>query len=142
MIETSKKIRGVFETAHSQGGIDLPGFFRFPLGACEGASLFHGNMLKELFPESEVAYVKGYKSNGEMHFWLDVDGLVYDITADQFSGISAPIFGAVMHPLEADFCEIVKHPIEDAFLNSDVTNSVYKNSLMMQLRYFLTGTVG
>jgi hypothetical protein len=55
-----------------------------PVLNAEGTSLFLGNILKELFPKSEVTYIKGYKPCGEMHFWLSVDGLIFDVTADQF----------------------------------------------------------
>jgi len=139
MIETAMKIRELFNKA--QGNIDLPGFWRFPTGACEGATLFLGNILKELFPESEITYVKGYKPSGSMHFWLDVDGFIYDITADQFPEIEAPIFGGETQPLEAIFSRLEKTAIEVAFLKSDVTTPAYKNSMMVELRYFLTGHV-
>lgn len=139
MIETSKKIRGFFEKA--QGNIDLPGFWRFPTGACEGASLFLGYMLKELFPESNIDYIKGYKISGMMHFWLDIDGFIYDITADQFPQVDSPIYAARVQPLAAIFNDLEIQPIKEAFHKSDVTNSTYKNSLMIELRYFLTGAV-
>lgn len=139
MIELSLRIRELFEKA--MGDIDLPGFWRFPTGACEGASLFLGNTLKEHFPASEIEYVKGYKPNGEMHFWLVVNGLIFDITADQFKNIKDPIFGQTHQPLEAQFSDTEKQSIEDAFKSSDVTNETYKTSLMIQMRFHLTGNV-
>ena len=139
MIDTSIKIREFFDKA--QGNIDLPNFWRFPTGACEGASLFFGNMLKELFPESEVTYIKGYKPSGEMHFWLSVDGLIYDVTADQFPEVDSPIYGSKIQPLEVIFNSLEKQSIEEAFEKSDVTTETYKDYLMVELRYFLTGHI-
>lgn len=139
MIDTAKRIRIFFEKAKEN--IDLQGFSNFPVGSCEGAALFLGNMLHELFPEKTIEYIKGYKDCGEMHFWLKVDGLVYDITADQFPEIPSPLYGADSQPLESIFNDTEVTPIELAFSMSDITNSTYKNSLMIELRYYLTGNV-
>ena len=139
MIETSKKIRNYFEQAKES--IDLPGFSRFPEGACEGASLFLGIMLHELFPTANINYIKGYKTCGEMHFWLKVDGATYDITADQFEGISSPIYDSNTQSLESVFNDLETQPIELAFLESDVTTTIYKDSLTSVLRYVLTNNV-
>jgi hypothetical protein len=139
MIDSSKKVRDFFEIANRN--IDLPNFWRFPTDSCEGASLFLGNILKELFPESKVAYIKGYNPSGRIHFWLNVDGLIFDITADQFPGVDFPIYASKVQPLEIEFNDLVIQPIEEAFLKSDVTNSTYKNTLMIELRLFLTGHV-
>ena len=139
MIDISIRIREFFEKA--QGNIDLPNCWRFPTGACEGTSLFLGEMLHELFPKADVTYIKGYKPCGEMHFWLSIDGLIYDLTADQFPEVDSPIFGAKVQPLEVLFNKLEKQPIKEAFKNSDVTTEAYKHGLMLELRYFLTGYV-
>lgn len=139
MIDISKKVRKFFEKANRN--IDLPGFWRFPTGACEGASLFLGNMLKELFPDSKITYIKGYSHSGSIHFWLDVDGLIFDITADQFSEVDSPIYASSIQPLETDFNDLEKQTIEEAFLKSDITNPTYKNLLMIELRFHLIGHV-
>lgn len=139
MIDSSKKVRDFFKK--SNRNIDLPNFWRFPTDSCEGASLFLGNILKELFPESIILYIKGYNPNGRIHFWLNVDGLIFDITADQFPEVDIPIYASKVQPLETEFNDLEIRPIEEAFLESDVTNSTYKNTLMSEIRFFLTGHV-
>lgn len=135
MISTSQKIRKLFELA--RGNIDLPYFSGFPMNACEGASLFLGAILKERFPSSHIEYLKGYDENGAIHFWLEIDDLVFDITADQFSEIEFPLFGVAHQPLVAIYSDIERQEITDAFKASDVTTSVYKNSLMFEMRNYL-----
>ena len=139
MIETAVKVRNIFE--NNGQDIDLPSFWRFPVGCCEGASLFLGKVLHDLFPKSIIEYVKGYSRDGEMHFWLLVDGLIFDLTADQFPSIKAPILGMSCSPLTTKFSDTEVIPISEAFAKSDVTNAEYKNSLLINLTYALTGEV-
>lgn len=135
MISTSKKVRKMFELA--KGYIDLPYFSGFPNNACEGASLFLGMIIKEEFPESNVDYLKGYDKNGSIHFWLEIDGKIFDITADQFPDIKHPLFGVTHQPLSEIYSDIERQEIKEAFKLSDVTNSIYKRSLMMEIRHYL-----
>lgn len=135
MIDTSQKIRELFELG--KGHIDLPYFHSFPKNSCEGASLFLGAYLNEKFPNTSIGYLKGYDKNGLIHFWLEVDGKVFDITLDQFDGFSSPLWNAVNHPLEGIYSNVERQDIKDAFETSNVTNSTYKNSLMIEMRHFL-----
>lgn len=135
MISISQKIRKLFELA--QGSIDFPYFSGFPKNACEGASLFLGATLKEKYPESHIEYIKGYDENGAIHFWLEVNAMVFDITADQFPEIEPPLFGVDHQPLASICRDIEKQEISDAFKASDVTNPVYKHSLMLEIRHYL-----
>lgn len=139
MISKSQKIRRLFELGRDR--IDLPYFSGFPENACEGASLFLGATLKEIFPESHIDYLKGYDKNGAIHFWLEVDAKIFDITADQFSEIREPIFGADYQPLAKIYCDIEKKEITDALNESDVTTKTYKHSLMMDIRYYLKNNI-
>ena len=87
-----------------RGNIDLPFFHRFPKNSCESASYFLGAFLAQRFPDKEFLVVHGYKhSSDESHYWVEVEGKVIDITADQFSNISQPIYGADKHPLSTKF---------------------------------------
>lgn len=70
-------------------------------------------MLAMLLPtQHTVTVVKGDTRDGrESHYWLEIDGLVYDLTLDQFKdtlgsrfeGIGAPLYEAVKHPLRMHF---------------------------------------
>jgi hypothetical protein len=59
------------------------GFREFPAGACGDASLLLARYLEEN-GHTGFFYVLGMR-NGGFHAWLSKDGLVIDITADQFS---------------------------------------------------------
>lgn len=136
MIETCCKIRKLFELG--KDSIDLPYFHSFPNNSCEGASLFLGAYLKEAFENKNIFYIKGYDKNGSIHFWLEIDGKIYDPTLDQFDGFDLPLWGAENHPLETIYFDHNKQDILTAFQRSNVTTSAYKNSLMIEIRYFLT----
>jgi hypothetical protein len=139
MITTSQKIRKLFELA--KGNIDLPYFSGFPKNSCEGASLFLGAFLKEKFPESYIKYLKGYDKNGAIHFWLEIDAMVFDITADQFPEIEFPLLGVENQPLASIYNDIERLEISEAFEVSDITNSTYKHSLMVEIRHYLSTNV-
>ena len=61
----------------------------------------------EKYPERTVEVVHG-KSNYpcEHHFWVEVDNIIYDITADQFDEIKFPIYGYKKHPMADHFIPI------------------------------------
>ncbi|AWK83578.1 hypothetical protein [Photobacterium damselae] len=139
MIEICNHIRWLYELGKDT--IDLPYFRSFPKNSCEGASLFLGAYLKEVFPNSNIVYVKGYNKHGAIHFWLEIDGKVFDPTLDQFDGFDSPLWSADSHPLKTVFADIDRQEISEAFKSSDVTNSTYKNSLMVEIRYFLEQNV-
>lgn len=139
MIDTCNKIRRLFELG--KDSIDLPFFCSFPKKSCEGTSLFLGAYLKEIFPSSNILYVKGYDKNGSIHFWLEIDGKVFDPTLDQFDGFNSPLWSEDSHPLKAVFDDVNKQEISKAFESSDVTNPTYKNSMMVEIRYFLKQNV-
>jgi len=58
-------------------------FNEFPCGSCGEASMLLGTFLKER-DAGAFRYVSG-KRAGKSHAWLELDGLIVDITADQFS---------------------------------------------------------
>ena len=55
----------------------------FPNGACGDASLLLGDYLYSI-GYSQVAYVSGWRNN-QSHAWIEIDDVIIDITADQFS---------------------------------------------------------
>lgn len=70
--------------------VNLPITLRdFPKGACGDASLLLAKYLEQ-FGFSPLTYVWGWRTTSfergrQSHAWLEQDGLIIDITADQFS---------------------------------------------------------
>lgn len=70
--------RALEQIAHT-----LEGLQSFPLGACGHASVLLGEWLtRKGF--NGVEYVSGRSDQINSHAWLECDGLIIDITADQF----------------------------------------------------------
>jgi hypothetical protein len=135
MIKLAKNIRDFCEMYRCE--IDMQGFSSFPKNSCQGASLLLGMMLQENKPLSDVMYVKGEDYNGCCHYWLEVDGLIFDITADQFEGIDRPIYGELSQPLIDIFPKLSKNYISEELLVSDVTNETYNNTMKVHLTHYL-----
>jgi hypothetical protein len=59
----------------------------FPRGVCGAVCFLLGHYLRENgFPGAE--YVNGIRrSDGESHAWIETDGIIVDITGDQFAEI-------------------------------------------------------
>jgi hypothetical protein len=90
----------------------MPFFTSFPLNCCQGASVVFGMLVMLLPTQHTVTVVKGdTRDRRESHYWLEIDGLVYDLTLDQFQaslgsrfkGINAPLYGVAKHPLRMHF---------------------------------------
>lgn len=63
----------------------------FPHGACGNASVLLGEWLIRKGIEG-VEYVSGGSDEIKSHAWLECDGLIIDITADQFGTGMPPVF--------------------------------------------------
>ena len=109
--QLARSTRSVFEP-HYESLTGLPFFTSFPLNSCQGASVVFGMLVMLLPTQHTVAVVKGdTRDRRESHYWLEIDGLVYDLTLDQFKdtlgsrfdGINAPLYGAAKHPLRMYF---------------------------------------
>jgi hypothetical protein len=75
-------IREILEE-YSKGATTNVVFNKFPEGACGGAA----DLLGYYFIEAlglDAEYLVGYLPNGDSHAWTLVDGIIVDITADQF----------------------------------------------------------
>ena len=71
------------------------GFQKFPRGNCGDAALLLGTFLKETF--TYVVGERGKKGRTwRSHAWLEADGVIVDITADQFPEIAEPVI-VTMH---------------------------------------------
>lgn len=62
----------------------------FPKNYCEDASIVLNRLLNEnnIF---DFNLIKGIGENNEMHFWLESDTHVVDLTAHQFDGFDTPL---------------------------------------------------
>ncbi len=121
--QLARSTRTVFEL-HSESLTGLTLFTSFPLNSCQGASVVFGMLVTLLPTQHTVTVVKGDTRDGsESHYWLQVDGLVYDLTLDQFQetlgsrfdGINAPLYGAAKHPLQMHFFYKERHSAVLAF---------------------------
>ncbi len=68
--------------------ISLASFERFPLGACGDASELLGEYLSDCGLGPWI-YVMAFTSGPELrsHGWVEQDGVIADITADQFAAV-------------------------------------------------------
>jgi len=64
-------------------------FTHFPHGSCGDAAILLGTYL-EANGIDDLKYICGQRGN-RFHAWLERDGLVIDITADQFEDCSRPV---------------------------------------------------
>lgn len=80
------RFRGAIEACRTRLPIGLQ---NFPIGACRDASLLLGQHLKQSGVGSPT-YVSGTKE-GRTHAWLEMDGIIIDITADQFGDAAKPV---------------------------------------------------
>ena len=69
------------------------GFTEFPMGSCGDASILLGEYLHEQ-GHGEWTYVSGVREGQQFqsHAWLERDGWLLDITADQFDEISESVW--------------------------------------------------
>lgn len=101
MIKFAQLLRALFET--HKNSIDLPFFHDFPKNSAEGASVYLAFLASEKYPTLPIDVVYASNQAGERHHWVEVNGQIYDITADQFEGITAPIYGESTSPLQQSF---------------------------------------
>jgi hypothetical protein len=60
----------------------------FPKGVCGAVCFLLGHYLREN-GFSEAEYVNGIRpADGESHAWIEIDGIIVDITGDQFDEIA------------------------------------------------------
>lgn len=70
---------------------DIHAFRDFPRGSCGDASILLGEYLHQT-GHGDWEYVTGERlSDFYTHAWLEQDGLILDITADQFDGVDEPV---------------------------------------------------
>ncbi|MHA2769614.1 hypothetical protein [Vibrio harveyi] len=118
IIELAKKVRSIYEKGSQDRFSLFMGSFQFPKNSCEGASRVFAHIVKSTYPKCEVQVVEGYDyPNDERHYWTVVDGLIYDLTSDQFDGFSAPLLGVSHTPLSEKFSDLEFFGNEQIFQN-------------------------
>lgn len=85
--ELARRFRSALETCdRTRLPVGLQGF---PSGACGDASLLLAKYLQEN-GQGKSEYVSG-NDGGQTHAWLELDGVIIDITADQFNRSNDPV---------------------------------------------------
>lgn len=92
-------------------------FHEFPTGSCGDASLLLGKYLDEM-GMGQFDYVCG-ELGRQSHAWLEKDGIIVDITADQFDGVTEEIIVTDNDDFHKRFEENFRHPYIDCFGNGD-----------------------
>ncbi|WP_150104355.1 hypothetical protein [Shewanella sediminis] len=132
----SKRVRAVFQNDRAK--IDLPFFSGFPKNSCRGASIFLGYLLNARFPDSMIELIHGsnrYKN--EHHYWLEVDGYIFDITADQFDQFSSPIYASLANPLQTYFSVIERSCVTKSYMGYALEETL-KSDILRNLNVLLS----
>ena len=100
---------------------DLPYMHKFPCDCCEIVSYIFAKIIYDKYPASQILIVEARDIKDEIHFWVNVNDYVYDLTSHQFSSCSRPIIGATENPLSSQFSNIKIVTFLIAFKNYDLT---------------------
>jgi hypothetical protein len=85
----------------------LPFVHSFPANSCEITSYLLAVVLAEKYGDSVVKLVAGYnRARNEWHFWIELEGVVVDITAAQFPGFFGELVCQRPSPFEKIYTEI------------------------------------
>jgi hypothetical protein len=104
--------------------VDLHIIKSFPFKSCETSSLVLGKVLSDAYPYEDIYFVKGTNTyKYEMHFWIEVGDLTFDITADQFEGIVNPIYGKASKLISSRFGDVDKEKITTTLTKNDFATS-------------------
>lgn len=104
--------------------LDLHMVGRFPFNSCETTSLLLGKAISDMYPSKDVIFVEGNCRNGQgRHFWIEVDGLCFDLTADQFKNIKLPFYGVVRNEHSKYFLIDTKSNVKSQFESNDFYTS-------------------
>lgn len=92
-IEYLTQLAKAFKKAFDDSDLSqAPGFLQnFPSGCCSWATIFIGHYLKYECGLSLKRIHSARRINGDQHEWLIVNGIIIDITADQFDDAPSPV---------------------------------------------------
>ena len=95
-----------FRTALEQGGLRLISLAQFPHGSCGDTCELLGQFLFDS-GLGQWIYCSGQRDEPfQTHAWLERDGLILDITADQFGDIHEPVLLTRDHGWHAKYSRI------------------------------------
>ncbi len=107
----------------------FPFSYSFPMNSCQGTSLLFKFLLEEKYGIDRAVIVKGTKRNRyESHYWVELDGNIYDLTAHQFRGVREPIIGETYSPLKRRFPTQVADREYD-FLDRETVNAFHRGNV-------------
>lgn len=106
----------------------LPSLADFPLGACGDASLVLAWYLRQHGLTELIAYV--CSNEIPSHAWLEVEGWLVDITADQFSSGHPPIW--VLPAAQSKFHQEY-HPVKHRNADFDKQDAQTQSSISQAL---------
>ena len=132
----SKRLRGIYET--EVGSVELPHFTHFPSNCCLLASLYLGVLIVTHFPRTHVNLIHGYNPlKHENHYWLDVNGFSYDITADQFDEVTTPLYAGLSNPLSSYFTALKSSELMQYFSEYKGVDEVIKLDVLHKFETLL-----
>lgn len=93
---------------------ELPFAKTFPKNSCEIATAILLLALNDKYTSGCFARIKGIDPNtSEIHYWIEVGGIVLDPTAHQFPQVAVPLVGAQPLFLREKFSEVFRESRED-----------------------------
>jgi hypothetical protein len=110
-------------------------FERFPAGSCGDTALLLGRFLRE-HGARDIRYVLGKRRQGDdwgSHAWLTVDGLIVDITADQFDEVDDPVIVAVASAWHACAWQIDRDALPGDYRRYDEQTVAHLDALYARL---------
>jgi len=135
MIQFAKSVRKIFE--NNKDTIDLPFLYSFPINSCEAVSIYFAFLMMEKFPNASVEVIHAWNSDDEHHYWVEAEGLVYDITADQFPEVPGAYYGVPTSPLLSMFSRTERKTASVAMVDYDGIERVRKDVVYHQLTTLL-----
>lgn len=103
---SAARLLAFLEQNRIDGQLQYPFSSCFPGNSCESVSRMLAALTSERYPGAVLRILQGsHPGKNEHHFWVEIDGLIYDLTAHQFPGHS-PILGAPGTPLVVLFPQI------------------------------------
>ena len=135
VVQLAKKIRLIFESHKEK--VDLPHFYGFPENSCEGASCYLGFFLLKEFPSLKIEVIHGDNGCDEHHFWVEVNGKIYDITVDQFLEVDSPVYEGLIHPLANRFKFTERKFASIAMLEYEGVEEERKNNVYSYIQFAL-----
>jgi hypothetical protein len=96
-----------------------PFLHSYPRNCCEFVSVHLGLVLENANPGKDVQIVRAYnRGTDEWHYWVEMESLVFDLTAHQFEAYRGPIVCAKPNPLEIRFPDIERISTSKARLSA------------------------